>query len=204
MSNKLLFLFDLDSTITKEEILPKISLEVGKQVEMRALTEATMSGEIPFVESFAKRVKMLSTVSVSKVQEIISNILLNEELVGFIKEHKEQCYIVTGNLDVWIEKLMDKIGMKDHCFCSHAIVENDKILAIKDIINKRTVCDAFKSAFVAVGDGNNDAEMIGMAKIGVGCGLVREIAPAVKASCVYAIYDEKKLVSFLTKLAEEY
>ena len=68
------FIFDLDSTITKEEILPKISIEVGKQEEMRALTEATMLGEIPFEESFSRRVKILSTLPISKVQDIVYNI----------------------------------------------------------------------------------------------------------------------------------
>lgn len=203
MNKGYIFLFDLDSTITKEEILPKISIEVGKLAEMRELTEATMNGEIPFIESFKQRVKILSEIPVSKVQEIVKNIILNEELVSFIQQHKEQCFIVTGNLDVWIDKLLEKIDMKDHCYCSHALVENDKIVTIKDIVNKKEVCESLKKDFVAVGDGNNDAEMIGMAKIGIGCGLVREIAPAVKGSCVYAIYDEKKMVEFLRKLTED-
>ena len=32
-----IFLFDLDSTITKVEILPTVSLEIGKSDEMRNL-----------------------------------------------------------------------------------------------------------------------------------------------------------------------
>lgn len=197
------FLFDLDSTITNEEILPKISMRVGKLDEMRMLTEATMAGDMPFIESFTKRVKILSEIPVSKVQEIVRDVSLNENLVKFIRKYKQQCYIITGNLDVWIEKLLDKLDMKDHCFCSHALVKDDKILSIKDIVDKKEICEKFKPNFVAVGDGNNDAEMIDAAKIGVGCGLVREIAPSVKASCTYAIYDEMKMVEFLTNLAEE-
>lgn len=45
-----IFLFDLDSTITRQEILPTISEGIGKQKEMRKLTEATMRGEIPCSE----------------------------------------------------------------------------------------------------------------------------------------------------------
>ena len=203
MDKRYVFLFDLDSTITKEEILPKISIQVGKMAEMRELTEATMNGEIPFVESFKKRVKILSEIPVSKVQEIVENIILNDELVKFIQQYKEQCYIVTGNLDVWINKLLEKINMKDHCYCSHAIINDDKIVTIKDIINKKEICEKLDKEFVAIGDGNNDAEMIKMAKIGIGCGLVREIAPAVKENCTYAIYDEKTMVKFLRTLAED-
>ncbi len=37
-----IFLFDLDSTITRKEILPTISEKIHKEDEMRYLTEATM------------------------------------------------------------------------------------------------------------------------------------------------------------------
>ena len=47
-----IFLFDLDSTVTKQEILPTIAQNIGKLKEMRELTEATMRGEIPFKTSF--------------------------------------------------------------------------------------------------------------------------------------------------------
>ena len=45
---------------------------------------------------------------------------LNPEIAAFIKNNRERCYIVTGNLDVWISGLMDRIGMRDHCLCSRA------------------------------------------------------------------------------------
>ena len=54
--------------------------------------------------------------------------------------------------------------------------------------------------FVAVGDGNNDAEMIEAAEIGIGYGGVHDIAPAVLASASHVIYQEDKLVEFLERL----
>ena len=53
-----IFIFDLDSTITKIEILPEISKMIGDK-EMRELTEQTMKGEIPFKHSFIKNVPQL-------------------------------------------------------------------------------------------------------------------------------------------------
>ena len=57
-----IFLFDLDSTITKKEILPTISEKINKTNEMRELTEATMQGVIPFKTSFLKRVDILKNI----------------------------------------------------------------------------------------------------------------------------------------------
>ena len=42
--SRYIFLFDLDSTVTKQEILPTISKELGIYEKMTELTESTMSG----------------------------------------------------------------------------------------------------------------------------------------------------------------
>ena len=52
MKEKTVFLFDLDSTVTKEEILPMIAKKIDKEQEMRELTEQTMMGILNFRESF--------------------------------------------------------------------------------------------------------------------------------------------------------
>lgn len=199
MSN-LIYLFDLDSTITKCEILPTIAKECGIYEEMCALTESTMRGEIPFKQSFLNRVELLKNVPVSRVSKLIADIELNEHIVDFIRRNKERCFIVTGNLDVWIDKLMDKIEMKDHVFCSKAVVKDDAIQSVFSVIDKNAVISQMIMPFVAVGDGNNDAEMIEAAEVGIGYGGVHEIAPSVLDCASHAVYDEKKLVDFLEKL----
>ena len=76
--SSLFFLFDLDSTITKQEILPTVSKMVSKEKEMRELTEKTMQGELPFKESFLQRVDILKNIPISEVQNIVENIELYE------------------------------------------------------------------------------------------------------------------------------
>ena len=93
-----IFLFDLDSTITCKEIAEK----VNGQKEMRELTEATMNGEIPFKSSFLKRVEILSVMNVSETRAMVAEIPLNENIAQFIRENRDRCYVVTGNLDIWI------------------------------------------------------------------------------------------------------
>ena len=53
---------------------------------------------------------------------------------------------------------------------------------------------------VAVGDGDNDAEMAQIADIGIGFGGVRNIARSLIETIDFAFYDDEKLYDFLNKL----
>lgn len=198
-----IYIFDLDSTITKVEILPEISKMIGKDKEMRELTERTMKGEIPFKHSFIQRVEILKNISVERINNIISEIPLNEKILQFISENRECCYIVTGNLDIWISGLMHKIGMDNHYFCSKAIVHEDKIDKIISVIDKRLTVKQFVQPIVSIGDGDNDADMAHLADIGIGFGGVRPIAKSLLENADYAFYDENKLYEFLNKIKQE-
>ena len=124
--SRYIFLFDLDSTITRQEILPTIAREVGIYEQMCALTESSMRGEVPFKQSF---------------QDVFN------------------------------------------------------------IVDKDAVIRQMVLPFVAVGDGNNDAEMIEAAEVGIGYGGVRPVAPSVLECATHVVYQEDKLVDFLNKLA---
>lgn len=199
MSNYI-FLFDLDSTITKKEILPTISKKIGKVEEMRELTEATMRGEIPFKTSFLNRVNILSSVNVSDVSNIVEDIPLNENISNFIMDNSDRCYIVTGNLDIWISKLMNKLKMKNHVYCSKAQVVNDKITKVISVIDKELTAKQFVQQIVMIGDGDNDSGIAKYADIAIGFGGVRDIAPSLLRNIDYAFYDDKKCAEFLKSL----
>lgn len=198
--SRYIFLFDMDSTVTRQEILPTISKKLGMFERMSSLTESTMRGEIPFKQSFLQRVELLKDIPVDEVSGLIEKIELNEQLVDFIQRYRNRCYIVTGNLDVWINKLAKKIGMEGNVFCSKALVQENYIQDVFSIVDKNAVISQMVLPFVAVGDGNNDAEMIEAAEIGIGYGGVRAIAPAVLSCASHAVYQEKRLVEFLERL----
>ena len=195
-----IFLFDLDSTISKIEILPEISKFIGKEKEIRELTEKTMCGEIPFKHSFLKRVEILGCTDVEVVNRMIAGIPLNEGVARFIRENQDRCYVVTGNLDVWISGLMERLGMENHCFCSKAVVKDGQIDKVVSVLDKQLTVSQFVQPMVAVGDGDNDAEMAQIADIGIGFGGVRNIARSLIETIDFAFYDDEKLYAFLNKL----
>ena len=195
-----IFLFDLDSTITKEEILPKISNKIGKHKEMKELTEATMRGELQFKNSFLNRVEILKNISVAEINEIVKNVLLNEAIANFIWNNKERCYIVTGNLDVWINKLIIRLGMENNVYSSKAQVLNDKIFKVTSVMNKELIVKQFIKPIVVIGDGDNDVGMAKHADIAIGFGGVRPIAKSLLENVDYVFYDDKECANFLNKL----
>lgn len=195
------FLFDLDSTITEVEILPTIAEHVGCGKRMRELTERSMSEPIPFRTSFLSRVELLKDIPVSQVSEAIADIPLNEDLVRFIQENRHRSFIATGNLDVWIDGLVERMGMTGAVHCSKGIVKDDRLLGVASVIDKNKLVEQMVGPFVAVGDGSNDASMISAADVGIGFGGVRPIAPSVLAVCSHAIYDKERLCQFLERLS---
>lgn len=195
-----IFLFDMDSTITRKEVLPEIAQKINRLDEMRRLTEATMRGEIPFRTSFLQRVKILRDIPVHEVNKIVSEIPLNTAIVDFIRQNSDRCYIVTGNLDVWISGLLKKIGMENHCYCSKADVVDDHIAKIVSVADKELIVRQFVQQMVTVGDGDNDSGMARMADIAIGFGGVREIAPSLIRNIDFAFYDDQRCADFLWKL----
>ena len=195
-----IFLFDLDSTISKVEILPTIAKNIGLENEMRDLTEATMRGEIPFKTSFLNRVNLLSSINVSTVNKIVSNIPLDKDIANFIRNNHERCYVVTGNINVWISGLMKKLKMENNHFCSKVKVKEDKISDIISVVDKELIVQQIIPKFIAIGDGSNDVGMAKYADIAIGYGGVREIAPSLLNNLDFAFYDGKKCVEFLEKL----
>lgn len=198
--SRYIFLFDLDATITKQEILPTVAKEIGIYDELKKLKESAAHGELPFKKSLLNKVDLLKGIPVSTINAIIRDIVLNEKLLEFIRINKDRCYVVTGNLDVWIEGLLSRMGIGGNVFCSKAFVKDGYIEEVFSVVDKYAVISQMVVPFVAVGDGNNDVEMIEAAEVGIGYGGVKEIAPAVLECATHLIYNEDKLVYFLEKL----
>lgn len=198
---KTAYCFDLDGTVTRDEILPVLSKEIDLYEEMLALTEATIKGLIPFRRSFLLRCRLLSEIPVSKVQAIISKITLHEEIVKFIHKNRENCFIITGNLDVWVKPLADYL--KCNFYHSQADVKNDKLIKVENVLYKPDALKKIKNNFnkiVAIGDGMGDVPMFEEADVKIAFGGVHPPIETLLKLSDFVTFDEKSLCRLLNTL----
>ncbi len=196
MKSKTIICFDLDGTITAQEILPELSKEIGLYDEISALTKATISGIIPFKQSFLLRCKLLKDVPIRKVHSIINNIELNQSIVDFINNNRDNCIVLTGNLDIWIEPLMEKIKCK--FLCSKAKERNGRLGEVLSVIDKgEAISNLSAPKIISVGDGMGDVSMFEKSDVRVSFGKVHyPIESLIKVSD-YICFNENTLCKLL-------
>lgn len=195
------FIFDLDGTITKQETLPLISKYFNIQEEIDKLTRETIQGNIPFVESFIKRVYILGKLPINEISELLGNVKLYNKITDFIKKNSSDCIIATGNLECWINKLIGKIGCT--CYCSDALIEDNRVIKLTKILRKENVVQKYKAdgeKVVFIGDGNNDVEAMRIADISIASGLTHTPTNSVLSCANYLIFDEGALCRQLNQL----
>ena len=198
---KKIYCFDLDGTVTSQELLPLMAAELDLYDEISALTQATINGLIPFERSFKLRCKLLSDVPIKKVQEVAEKVKLNESIVQFIKENKDNSYIVTGNIYEWIQPIIEKIGCK--IFCSKGKFTNDKLSGLEKILDKGEVVKELRGSdksIISVGDGMGDVLMFQESDLSIAYGGVHEPIETLRKVSNYIVYEENSLCRLLNTL----
>jgi len=198
---KTAFCFDLDGTVTKQEILPLISKEVELHEEISLLTQLTLDGLIPFQNSFKLRVKLLSTIAISTVAKVVDKVILDPHIIEFIHANRDDCYIVTGNLDVWVKELIQS-KIKCNYFSSEAEYEEDRLIGVKKVLDKGKAVKELRTKYdriVAIGDSMNDCTMFQKADIGVAFGGTHNPVNSLVKLSNFVTFDSQSLIRILQK-----
>ncbi len=202
---KIAYCFDLDGTVTKQEILPLISKQVGLHEEINLLTDITLKGLIPFETSFKLRVKLLSTIAIDIVRSVVNDVVIDQNIGDFIRDNRNNCFIVSGNLDVWVNELIhEKLGCKS--FSSIAEHIDNSLIGIESILNKGKAIETIRNDYdtiVTIGDSMNDCSMFEKSDIGIAYGGIHNPVNTLIKLSDYVVYNSNSLVKLLQNIKHE-
>ncbi|MDR1125483.1 MAG: HAD-IB family phosphatase [Deltaproteobacteria bacterium] len=199
-----IFAFDLDGTITRAEMLPRLAAELNDaalEAEIVRLTAQTLSGEIPFRQSFRRRFAILNRLPLDAIQAVAKALPLDPDILEFIRKNRADCAVVTGNLDRWIEPLTARLGCR--LFCSKALAGADGRLELGEILDKGEAMRALKAdgrPVVAVGESAGDLAMFLEADFSIAFAGLHEPAPALLGHAGKVCRSGKELCVFLEGL----
>jgi phosphoserine phosphatase len=179
--NKRLIFFDMDSTLVDMEIIDEMADRAGVRREVARITAKAMRGDFDFEEALIQRVALLKGLTIDALTEIRDNLRLSngvEELVTTLKWLGYKMGVVTGGFDFFSDHFKEKFGFdyahSNRLEIKQGVLTGRVIGKIVDAAEKarfvnQTACDAgiLLDQTVVVGDGANDALMLGQAGLGI-------------------------------------
>ena len=179
--NKRLIFFDMDSTLVDMEIIDEMARRAGVHREVARITEKAMRGDFDFEESLIQRVALLKGLTIEELADIRDNIRLSEgveELVTTLKWLGYKMGVVTGGFDFFADHLKEKLGF-DYAYSNRLEFKGRALSGrvegkIIDAVEKARIVNQIArdngillDQTVVVGDGANDALMLGQAGLGI-------------------------------------
>ncbi|KAK7203677.1 HAD-like domain-containing protein [Myxozyma melibiosi] len=180
---KRLVVFDMDSTLIRQEVIDMIAAYADVEDRVSAITALAMNGEIDFNESLRRRASLLEGVPATVFESLKSKIEITTGAIELCKVLKKEGYtlaVLSGGFIPLASWLKGQLGL-DYAFANTLEVSPDgtaltgKVLG--DIVNAERKAHLLRQIAeeksielqesMAVGDGANDLVMMGTAGYGV-------------------------------------
>ena len=204
LSDFRLVAFDMDSTLIDIECVDEIAAEAGRKVEVAAITEAAMRGEIAdYKESLRRRVALLRGAPEAALHAVYARLNLNpgvETFVGACQAAGLKTLLVSGGFTFFAERIRELLHLD---FARANVLEIEAGLLTGRMVDQDwgDICDGEckrttlldtcsrlgikPSQAIAVGDGANDLPMMAAA----GLSIAYHPKPAVRERAMIAILD---------------
>jgi phosphoserine phosphatase len=179
--SKRMIFFDMDSTLVEMEIVDEMARRAGVYREVSRITEKAVRGDLDFEEALRQRVAMLKGLPLRDLTEIRDHMKVSsgvDELLATLKHLGYKLCLVTGGFDFFSDYLKAKYGF-DFAFANRLEIKNGALTGrvegrILDATEKARIVNQTSleqgillDQTVAVGDGANDALMLGQAGLGI-------------------------------------
>nr|WP_239522351.1 phosphoserine phosphatase SerB [Geodermatophilus sabuli] len=179
--SKRLIVLDVDSTLVRGEVIDELAARAGRAAEVARITAAAMNGELDFAESLRARVAALAGLPVEVLAEVREHLVLTpgaRTLIRTLKRLGFRCGIVSGGFTQITDHLAEELGL-DFAAANTLEVRDGQLTGglvgeIVDRAGKARALERFAATYdipleqtVAVGDGANDLDMLGVAGLGI-------------------------------------
>ena len=170
----------MDMTIINVETINLINDKLLKNNQIQILLRC-MSGNINFRNSIIARTKLLKGIKKVKIANLIKTIKINEGVESVIKtmnHYGHHTILISGGYDLIAKNIGKKIGFRE-IRCNTLEFENNQLTGnLKNtILDKKGKLSHLKSSIknlnikkdltLAIGDGDNDIDMIKHSSLGV-------------------------------------
>lgn len=178
---KKLVVFDMDSTLIRNECIDLIAKKAGVEPQVAEITERAMRGELDFTASLKERVGLLKGVPDTIYEELKTQIVFTpgaHELCTNLKRQGIKTAVLSGGFIPLAEWVKSELGL-DYA-AANLLESQDHALTgrtLGDIVDGKKKAELLKEIakenqipledVLAVGDGSNDLPMMGVAGFGI-------------------------------------
>lgn len=176
-----LVVLDADSTLIREEAIELLADAAGSLALVTEVTERAMRGELDFADSLRARVATLRGLDVSEFERARARMTPTpgvQELIDGVHAAGGRVGVVSGGFHELLDPLAERLGL-DFCRANRLEVHDGRLTGrvdgtIVDASGKAAALVEWAAASgipiertVAVGDGANDLQMLGRARLGI-------------------------------------
>jgi phosphoserine phosphatase len=179
---KRVVIFDVDSTIIREEIIVELAKVAGVGEEVEKMTEQAMNGNLDFKEAVRRRVSLLKGLTADQLEKLTKTVNLTpgaEELISTLHSMGYKVGVVSGGFTFFTDYLKKRLQL-DYVFANELEIEDGVVTGkitgeIIDAEQKGRIIQIVAGLegispdqIVAVGDGANDRFMLENAGLAIG------------------------------------
>ena len=197
---KKLIACDMDMTIINVETINLINDNLLKNNQISNITKNAMSGNISFGKSIIIRTKLLKGIKKLEIINLIKKIKINEGVESVIRtmnNYGHHTMLISGGYDLIANSIGKKVGFKEIRCNTLEVVNNQltgnlentildkkgKLFHLKSSIKKLNIK---KDLTLAVGDGDNDIDMIKYSGLGVAWNAYKKVKLAADVSIKFS------------------